>query len=99
MLGILLFSLRPENTERVGLWKGKRGWSPRIWCHRAGRRPRGLLYRYKYYAENDEDRAALEGKAELVLAKNRNGETGGIPLTFVEELMRFETGPPAEEPQ
>ena len=58
----------------------------------------GLLYRSKYYAENDEDRAALEGKAELVLAKNRNGETGGIPLTFVEELMRFESGPPAEEP-
>ncbi|MEP2777480.1 MAG: replicative DNA helicase [Luteolibacter sp.] len=57
----------------------------------------GLLYRNKYYAENDEERAALEGKAELVLAKNRNGETGGIPLTFVEEMMRFETGPPAEE--
>ncbi len=59
----------------------------------------GLLYRSKYYAENEEERAALEGKAELVLAKNRNGETGGIPLTFVEELMRFETGPPAEEPE
>ncbi len=57
----------------------------------------GLLYRSKYYAENEEERAALEGKAELVLAKNRNGETGGIPLTFVEELMRFETGPPAHE--
>jgi len=57
----------------------------------------GLLYRNKYYAENEEERAALEGKAELVLAKNRNGETGGIPLTFIEELMRFETGPPAEE--
>ena len=57
----------------------------------------GLLYRSKYYAENEEDRAALEGKAELVLAKNRNGETGGIPLTFIEDLMRFETGPPAEE--
>jgi len=59
----------------------------------------GLLYRNKYYAENEEERAALEGKAELVLAKNRNGETGAIPLTFVEELMRFETGPPAEEPE
>jgi replicative DNA helicase len=57
----------------------------------------GLLYRSKYYAENDEEREALEGKAELVLAKNRNGETGGVPLTFIEDLMRFETGPPAEE--
>jgi replicative DNA helicase len=59
----------------------------------------GLLYRNKYYAENEEERAALEGKAELVLAKNRNGETGGIPLTFIEEMMRFESGPPAEEPE
>jgi replicative DNA helicase len=58
----------------------------------------GLLYRSKYYAENDEERAALEGKAELVLAKNRNGETGAIPLTFIEDTMRFVTGPPAEEP-
>jgi len=58
----------------------------------------GLLYRSKYYAENDEDRAALEGKAELILAKNRNGETGGVPLTFIEDTMRFETGKPAEEP-
>ncbi len=57
----------------------------------------GLLYRTAYYAENDEDRETEAGKAELVLAKNRNGETGAIPLTFVADLMRFETGPPAKE--
>ena len=34
---------------------------------------------------------ARTGKAELVLAKNRNGETGHVPLTFIPELMRFET--------
>lgn len=57
----------------------------------------GLLYRTAYYAENDEERAAEEGRAELVLAKNRNGETGSIPLTFIADLMRFETGQPAKE--
>ncbi len=57
----------------------------------------GLLYRTAYYAENDEEREAEAGKANLVLAKNRNGETGDIPLTFIAELMRFETGPPARE--
>jgi replicative DNA helicase len=57
----------------------------------------GLLYRSAYYAENDEEREADEGKANLVLAKNRNGETGDIPLTFVAELMRFESGAPAKE--
>ena len=57
----------------------------------------GLLYRNAYYAENDEEREAEAGKAELVLAKNRNGETGSIPLTFIADLMRFETGLPARE--
>jgi replicative DNA helicase len=57
----------------------------------------GLLYRTAYYAENQEEKDAEEGKAELVLAKNRTGETGHIPLTFISNLMRFETGPPAQE--
>jgi len=57
----------------------------------------GLLYRSAYYAENDEEREAEAGKANLVLAKNRNGETGDIPLTFIAELMRFESGPPARD--
>ena len=51
----------------------------------------GLLYRSAYYAETEEEKAEEAGKAELVLAKNRNGETGHIPLTFIAELMRFET--------
>jgi replicative DNA helicase len=57
----------------------------------------GLLYRTAYYAEDAEAKEAEEGKAELVLAKNRNGETGHIPLTFIADLMRFESGPPARE--
>ncbi len=59
----------------------------------------GLLYRSAYYAENDEERKDEEGRAELLLAKNRNGETGPIPLTFIAPLMRFESGAPAEEPK
>ena len=39
----------------------------------------GLLYRTAYYAENDEEKEAEAGKAKLVLAKNRNGETGAHP--------------------
>jgi replicative DNA helicase len=57
----------------------------------------GLLYRSAYYAEDAEEKEAEAGKAELVLAKNRNGETGHIPLTFIAELMRFESGPPARD--
>ncbi|MGA0845216.1 MAG: replicative DNA helicase [Luteolibacter sp.] len=57
----------------------------------------GLLYRSAYYAENEEEKEAEAGKAELVLAKNRNGETGYVPLTFIDDLMRFESGAPARE--
>ncbi len=57
----------------------------------------GLLFRSAYYAENDEEKAAEEGKAFLEIAKNRNGETGRVSLTFVADLMRFESGPPVED--
>lgn len=58
----------------------------------------GLLYRSAYYAETDEARAAEAGRAELVLAKNRNGETGRIPLTFIEQFTQFEEGEPYRAP-
>lgn len=51
----------------------------------------GLLYRTAYYAETEEAKAEEEGKAELIIGKNRNGETGHVPLTFIADLMRFET--------
>ena len=53
----------------------------------------GLLYREAYYVEagDDEAKNEAEGKALLVIAKNRNGPTGDVPLTFIKEIMRFET--------
>lgn len=51
----------------------------------------GLLYRKVYYVDNQEERDEDDGQAELVLAKNRNGPTGAVPLTFIPDLMRFET--------
>ena len=57
----------------------------------------GLLYRAAYYAKDEEERLEAEGQAEMVLAKNRNGETGNIELTFVADLMRFQSGAPASE--
>jgi replicative DNA helicase len=57
----------------------------------------GLLYRPEKYAEAEDEKTALHGIARLDLAKNRDGETGIIPLTFIGELMRFETGAPAQE--
>lgn len=58
----------------------------------------GLLFRAVYYAETQEERDELDGVAELNLAKNRNGPTGSIPLTFLKELMRFENRAKEVEP-
>jgi len=48
----------------------------------------GLLYRQAYYKEGEEKEEDL-GDSELVLAKNRNGSTESIYLTFKKELMQF----------
>ena len=58
----------------------------------------GLLYRSAYYAETEEAKEAEAGRAALILAKNRNGETGRVPLTFIEQFTRFEEGEPARMP-
>lgn len=55
----------------------------------------GLLSRDSYQASDDAD--ADEGLSCLDLVKNRNGATGPIPLTFIADLMRFETGRPRQE--
>jgi replicative DNA helicase len=50
----------------------------------------GLLVREEYYAENDEERKESEGKATLIIAKQRNGPVGDVPLTFLKQYTRFE---------
>ena len=46
-----------------------------------------LLYREEYYKpEKDE----AKGKAEAIIAKQRNGPTGSVQLAFVGQYMRFE---------
>ncbi|MBP7951830.1 MAG: replicative DNA helicase [Verrucomicrobiales bacterium] len=51
----------------------------------------GLLYRPEYYANDEDERQEESGKAELLIAKHRNGATGSVPLTFLKEFMRFES--------
>src|SRR5581483_10163891 len=50
----------------------------------------GLLVREEYYADTDEDKKEAEGKATLIIAKQRNGPVGDVPLTFLKEFTRFE---------
>ncbi len=54
----------------------------------------GLLVREEYYADTDEEKEASEGKATLILAKQRNGPTGDVKLTFLKQFTRFEDSAP-----
>jgi replicative DNA helicase len=49
----------------------------------------GLLVRPEMYAEDEQDRSDKEGEATLIIAKQRNGPTGDVPLTFMKEYTRF----------
>ena len=45
-----------------------------------------FLYRPWVYTQEDDDR----GKAEIIVAKQRNGPTGIIEATFIDRFARFE---------
>jgi replicative DNA helicase len=50
----------------------------------------GLLVRSEYYETDDEAKQEKAGEADLIIAKQRNGPTGDIPLTFLKQFTRFE---------
>jgi len=52
-----------------------------------------LLHRPEYYDANDQP-----GIAELIIAKNRNGATNTVKLTFLKNLTRFENLASVVEP-
>ena len=55
-----------------------------------------LLHRDDYYHRGDADYIE-NNKAELIIAKQRNGPTGNVELVFVEKYTRFESASFAEE--
>jgi replicative DNA helicase len=49
-----------------------------------------LLVREELYIEDEEARKEKANEAELIIAKQRNGPVGEVPLTFLKEFTRFE---------
>ena len=56
-----------------------------------------LLHREDYYKREDKDYEP-NNTAELIIAKQRNGPTGTVKLTFRERITRFENASRIEEP-
>lgn len=51
-----------------------------------------FLYRHEYYfGPTDKDGNNVEGQAELIIAKQRNGPTGMVPLFFNKAYTRFDS--------
>ena len=46
-----------------------------------------FIHREEYYDRENED---VKGKAEIIIAKQRNGPTGSIDLAFLADYTRFE---------
>jgi replicative DNA helicase len=51
-----------------------------------------------YEGPLDKDGNSLEGKAEVMLAKHRNGPTGSLELHFYKQYTRFASQSEREEP-
>ncbi len=50
-----------------------------------------FIYREEVYAQNDEEkRPDVEGMAEIIIGKQRNGPIGSVPLAFLKQYTRFE---------
>lgn len=49
-----------------------------------------MLFRAEVYEKDEEARAEKAGEAELIIAKQRNGPVGDVPLTFLKQFTRFE---------
>ena len=50
-----------------------------------------FIYRPEFYGKMlDEQGIQTEGRAEVIIGKQRNGPVGTIPLTFIKKYARFE---------
>lgn len=95
---IVLAQINRESEKRTGKAKGK----PRMSDLRESGAIEqdadliGLLSRQAYSADTEEEKEAAGGAAMLEIAKNRTGPTGIVHLTFIPELVRFESSAPPQ---
>jgi replicative DNA helicase len=58
-----------------------------------------FIYRQEFYdGPTDKDGNSIEGLADLIVGKQRNGPTGTVPLYFKKEYTRFDNRSLRETP-
>ncbi|QGJ71738.1 Replicative DNA helicase [Planctomycetales bacterium 10988] len=57
-----------------------------------------FIHREEYYANSEEEKAEHAGKAEIIIAKQRNGPVGTIPICYLSEFVRFESLDERDDP-
>jgi len=53
-----------------------------------------FIHREEYYQTSEEERERVAGQAEIIVAKQRNGPVGEVPLTWLRDYTRFENAAP-----
>jgi replicative DNA helicase len=57
-----------------------------------------FLYRPEYYfGPTDKEGNNIEGRAEVIIGKQRNGATGTVQMMFLKEFTRFESYSPRND--
>jgi replicative DNA helicase len=49
-----------------------------------------FIHREEYFCQTDVERDKVRGQAEVIIAKNRNGPTGTVPLVWQSQFTRFD---------
>jgi replicative DNA helicase len=58
-----------------------------------------FIHRDEYYTNDEEQREAVKGQADLMIKKQRNGRTGDIKLAWLRNYTRFENLAPDRYPE
>ena len=49
-----------------------------------------FIHREAYYQRDEEPDPETQGKAEIIIAKQRNGPTGSVQLAYLSKCTRFD---------
>ena len=95
---VVLAQLNRSNEKRGGDWRPRLSDIRESGAIEQDADVIAFLHREEYYLTDEVEKREAEGKATLIIAKQRNGPVGDVDLTFLKEFTRFETRARGGEP-